>query len=136
MPTQPRLPRACGQANYDEGHYCSAERFLIKESDVPHITIELDKPGGRDHCTTAQQAMAFLKASVVLTQTARVQTNTMACTWSYSTLDGEARNAYGKLQKVCMGPSRRDGAHTPTPSCPAARGDGRCGSRRARRVLH
>lgn len=87
-------------SNYDEGHYCTAERFLVKESNVPHLTIELDKPDHTDYCESAASALESIKGGLVLSQKARVETNTMACTWAYSSLTKEDREVYNKITKV------------------------------------
>ena len=62
-----------------------------------YLQIELDKPEHADYCASAADGLSFVKANLVLNQTARVQTNTMACTWTMSTLEGEARTAYNKV---------------------------------------
>ena len=48
-------------SNYDEGHYCTAERFLVKESNVPHVVVVLDKEAHVHYSATPADALANLK---------------------------------------------------------------------------
>ena len=87
-------------ANYDDGHYCIAERYMIKESNAAHVVFEIDAPGHIEYASTPVDAMTLLKTSVALSQKERVETNTMPCTLSMSTLTAEDRTAYSKITKV------------------------------------
>ena len=60
--------------NYDEGNYSAAERFLVKESNVPHLVLEIDTPSHADYCASADAAIRNIRESLVLTQEARVET--------------------------------------------------------------
>ena len=87
-------------ANYDDGHYCIAERFLVKESNVAHVVFEIDAPGHIEYTETPADAMALLKGSVALSQKERVDTNTSPSTLSPNALTAEDKAAYSKITKV------------------------------------
>ena len=87
-------------ANYEEGHFAIAERFLVKESNVAHMQLELDSPTHPEYVSSAAEAMQLLKSGVVLSQNERVDTNTAPCTMSVNGLTKEDREAYAKLTKV------------------------------------
>jgi len=97
-------------ANYNEGHYSVAERYMIKESNVPHIVFELDTPGHADYVGGggAAEAMALIAQSLPLTQGERCDTNTCPSTLSSDKLLKEDREAYAKLTKVW---TPKEGSH-------------------------
>ena len=87
-------------ANFDEGHFSIAERFLVKESNKPHMVFELDAPGHSEYAATTEDAMRLLTSGIVLTQNERVDTNTAPCTLSSNAMVKEDRDAYAKITKV------------------------------------
>ena len=96
-------------ANYEEGHFCIAERFLVKNSNVPHAIFELDGDTSHcEYCATPDVAAALLKETVPLSQQDRVETNTMPSTLTPNTLSKEDKQAYEKLTKVW---TPKEGAH-------------------------
>lgn len=83
-----------------QGHFSIAERFLVKESNVAHMQLELDSPAHPEFVSSAAEAMQLLKSGVVLSQNERVDTNTAPCTMSVNGLTKEDREAYAKVTKV------------------------------------
>ena len=87
-------------ANYDDGHYAIAERFLVKESNVPHMVFELDTPSHAEYADTPEAAVKLLTSGMVMTQKERVETNTAPSTLSPHKLTKEDKDAYAKITKV------------------------------------
>jgi hypothetical protein len=77
-----------------------ASRAQVKESNVPHVVLEIDTPSSSEYAADPTAAMVLLKNTIALTQTERVNTNTMPCTWSLRTLSKEDQAAYSKITKV------------------------------------
>lgn len=86
-----------------------AERFLVKESNVPHVVFELDADQSHpEHTATADAALALLRESVPLSQKERVETNTMPSTLTANILTREDKACYDKLAKVWV---PKEGSH-------------------------
>jgi hypothetical protein len=86
-----------------------AERFLVKNSNVPHVVFEIDGESGRcEFVLTPEAAFGLLQDSVPLSQQERVETNTMPSTLTPHTLSKEDKACYEKLTKVWQ---PKEGAH-------------------------